>query len=533
MRLHGSGAVLALGYAPGAPGSSPLPSAVNPSDGATWLSVLQTLGLERWPLALGYAAAALPDGGDGPDVRPATGRRPSADAFALGIRLGVLRLSPTSLGYDFAILLFPMMTFPAGAVRTGSVPWRLLLAVMLQLLQPALRLDPGGATRIALVSLFWLPAGLAIWGIGRELGARQRLRLDLKQAGTAGQLSMPRPHFARERSVPEPNRHADRKEAAMGHSRMRPDHAQGLDPGSPCLRPKRTPRTGESRNAEQVHAWAEEFQVPKAYASYQEVLDDPEVDAVYIPLPNELHKIWVNAAADSGKHILCEKPLALNVAEARAMVAHCRARGVLLMEAFMWRHQPRTAALRRLVAEGAIGELRLIRSLFSFTIDPGDWRLDPARGGGALWDVGCYGVSTARLFAGAEPEGLLKPWRTVPGSTGVDLSLTAVLRFPGGILGQLDCSFEQPFRCFYELIGTRGVIEVPDAYLPPARPTAHLRGDSGAQDFVFDGHNQYAEMVDAFSLAAADAEHRLPDPAEDGLAQMTVLDTILQASREC
>jgi D-xylose 1-dehydrogenase (NADP+, D-xylono-1,5-lactone-forming) len=286
-----------------------------------------------------------------------------------------------------------------------------------------------------------------------------------------------------------------------------------------------------SRNPAQVQAWAEEFQVPKAYASYQEVLDDPEVDAVYIPLPNELHKIWVNAAADAGKHVLCEKPLALNAAEARAMAAHCRARGVVLMEAFMWRHQPRATAVRRLVAEGAIGALRLIRSSFSFPIDPGDWRLDPTRGGGALWDVGCYGVSTARLFAGAEPEAVQAVARFGP--TGVDLSLTAVLLFPGGILGQLDCSFEQPFRCLYELIGTRGIIEVPDAYLPPARPTARLRGDNAVKDFVFDGHNQYAEMVDAFALAVANAEHRLPDPAEDGLAQMTVLDNILQASKAC
>jgi predicted dehydrogenase len=288
-----------------------------------------------------------------------------------------------------------------------------------------------------------------------------------------------------------------------------------------------------SRDRARVQAWAEEFQVPKAYASYQEVLDDPEVQAVYIPLPNELHKIWVDAAAEAGKHVLCEKPLALNAAEARAMAAHCRARGVVLMEAFMWRHQPRTAALRRLVADGAIGELRLIRSSFSFSIDPNDWRLDPARGGGALWDIGCYGVSTARLYAGAEPEVIQAVARA--GSSGVDLSLAATLRFPGGVLGVLDCSFEQPFRCTYELVGTRGVIEVPTAYLPPAHPTARLRttGTDAAQDLTFDGQNQYAAMIDAFAVAVSDPALRLPDPAEDGLAQMAVLDAILAASKAC
>src|SRR4051794_35903464 len=147
-----------------------------------------------------------------------------------------------------------------------------------------------------------------------------------------------------------------------------------------------------SRDAAAAREWRREFKIPSAYGSYQEVLDDPDVDVVYIHLPNELHKPWVFAAADAGKHVLCEKPLALDAAEAESMVAHCRDRRVVLMEAFMWRHQPRTEALQKLVAEGAIGELRLVRSSFSFSIDHSDWRLDNARGGGALWDIGCYGA---------------------------------------------------------------------------------------------------------------------------------------------
>jgi predicted dehydrogenase len=271
-----------------------------------------------------------------------------------------------------------------------------------------------------------------------------------------------------------------------------------------------------SRDLGTARAWADEFGVPRAYGTYEAVLADPDVDAVYIPLPNELHLPWVLAAADAGKHVLCEKPLAIDSREAREMVARCRERGVLLMEAFMWPHQPRTAALRRLVSEGAIGELRLVRSSFSFPIDMTDWRLDPARGGGALWDIGCYGLSTARLYAGAEPEGIQAAARFGP--TGVDLSLTASLRFPGGVLGQLDCSFEQPFRCTYELVGSTGVIEVPDAYVPPARPTARLKTADSVKDLVFDGHNQYAEMADALARGVAEGL-RLPDPAEDGLAQ--------------
>jgi D-xylose 1-dehydrogenase (NADP+, D-xylono-1,5-lactone-forming) len=208
----------------------------------------------------------------------------------------------------------------------------------------------------------------------------------------------------------------------------------------------------------------------------------------------------------------------------------------VLMEAFMWRHQPRTLELCRLVREGAIGELRLIRSSFSFPIAPGDWRLEPSRGGGALWDVGCYGVNTARLFAGAEPASVRSLARTGP--TGVDLSLAALLEFPDGVLAAVDCSFEQPFRCTYELVGTRGVIEVPDAYLPPTAgpPIARLRttgspNDSGAasdaaRTLEFGAGDQYAAMVDAFAESVAAG--RLVDPAEDGHAQMIALDRLKQ-----
>jgi predicted dehydrogenase len=285
-----------------------------------------------------------------------------------------------------------------------------------------------------------------------------------------------------------------------------------------------------SRDRATAESWAGEFGVPCAWGRYEDALDDPRVDAVYIPLPNELHRPWVLAAADAGKHILCEKPLALNAAEAEEMVAHSRRRGVVLMEAFMWRHQPRTAALRTMLAEGLIGELRLVRSSFSFPIAPGDWRLDPARGGGALWDVGCYGLSTARLFSGKEPESVHALARF--STQGVDLSLAATLRFPDGVLASIDCSFEQPYRCTYELVGTNSTWVIPDAYLPPAEPIAQLYGPDGVlvREVRFDGRDQYAAMVDAFSQAVA-AGGTLHAPAEDGLAQMRALEAIRNAAR--
>ncbi|MDG3005291.1 Gfo/Idh/MocA family protein [Paludisphaera mucosa] len=290
-----------------------------------------------------------------------------------------------------------------------------------------------------------------------------------------------------------------------------------------------------SRDAGQAKAWAGEFAIPRAHGSYEELIADPEVDAVYVPLPNELHKPWVMRAADAGKHVLCEKPLALDADEAGRMVEHCRSRGVLLMEAFMWRHQPRTLAIRKMVDEGAIGRLRLIRSSFSFPIDLSDWRLDPARGGGSVWDVGCYGVNAARLFAGAEPRsGQAVGTRS---ASGVDMNVAIVLHFPGDVLAAVDCSFEQPFLCTYELVGTRGSITVPDAYLPPASgPTAVLRtmsapsdvgaGDDRVETLTFPAVDQYAAMVDSFDRSVAAGA--LEAPAEDGLAQMRVLERILR-----
>jgi predicted dehydrogenase len=221
------------------------------------------------------------------------------------------------------------------------------------------------------------------------------------------------------------------------------------------------------------------------------------------------------------------------------MVDACQKRGVILMEAFMWRHQPRTQSVVQMVRRGDLGELRLIRTSFSFPIAPGDWRLESSRGGGALWDVGCYGLSAARLFTALEPVRFRTFARTGP--TGVDMSLTALLEFPSGVLAVIDCSFEQPFRCCYELSGTRGMIEVPLAFLPPAgsKPTATITRIDGGDDadsrpqkskvVEFEQADQYAAMVDHFARSVSAG--KLLEPGEDGLAQMTALERILAAAR--
>ncbi|HVJ85568.1 MAG TPA: Gfo/Idh/MocA family oxidoreductase, partial [Caulifigura sp.] len=178
--------------------------------------------------------------------------------------------------------------------------------------------------------------------------------------------------------------------------------------------------------------WAREHGARKSYTSYEAVLADPEIDAVYIPTTGETHAKWTIAAAEAKKHVLCEKPLAMDVKQAEEMAAACRQHGVLLQEAFMWRHHPRTKQALHLIQKGDIGPLRMIVASFSFDIDRNDWRLRPERGGGAMWDVGCYGVNAARLFAGAEPVEVLAAAHWAP--TGVDMTMQIALRFPGDVL---------------------------------------------------------------------------------------------------
>jgi predicted dehydrogenase len=266
--------------------------------------------------------------------------------------------------------------------------------------------------------------------------------------------------------------------------------------------------------------WAGEFGIPRAYDSYEALLADPEIDAVYIPLPNELHREWTLRAAAAGKHVLCEKPLGLDLDDARQMVEGCRDAGVVLMEAFMWRHHPAVTRARQLVADGQLGEVRLVKMDFSFVIDPNDWRLDPHRGGGALYDLGCYGINAARLFTGSEPVEVIARARLH--ASGVDMTTALTLRFPGGVFALIDCSFESPDRNRLEIVGARGSLELPQGVLPSPQAKIDFRTEHGVETLRFDAADQYAEELTAF--CAGVSAGRLPAPAENGLANMTTLD---------
>ena len=254
-----------------------------------------------------------------------------------------------------------------------------------------------------------------------------------------------------------------------------------------------------------------------AVDGYAAALQRDDVDAVYLPARGHLHHRFAIAAAEAGKHVLCEKPLAVTVAEAEEMVAACDRADVILLEAFMWRHHPRTARLVEIVRSGRLGRLRSIQASFSFPIDAGDWRLDPGQGGGALFDVGCYGINAARLIAGEEPTVVDADARW--SESGVDMTTRVGLTFPGGCVASIDCSFESPFRCELSVVGSDAAIRLPLAFLPPDEPTFEwLDADGNRSVESAPAGEQYAEQLRCF--AASIRAGQLQTPAENGLANM-------------
>lgn len=221
-----------------------------------------------------------------------------------------------------------------------------------------------------------------------------------------------------------------------------------------------------SRSLDRAREWGTAHGVPRAYGSYEELLSDPELDAIYIPLPPSLHAEWTIKAAEAGKHVLCEKPLAVTAAEAREMIAACRAHGVQLMDGVMWSHHPRTEAMRSAIDAGKLGRLRTVTSAFSF-----DWGASPPEnirfhrelGGGALGDVGWYCVRAILWAFGDLPE---RVFATARYYRDVDVHLTAILWFSDERIGTLDCGFDTVWRKWFEVAGTGGSLVCDDFVVP-------------------------------------------------------------------
>lgn len=260
-------------------------------------------------------------------------------------------------------------------------------------------------------------------------------------------------------------------------------------------------RAVASRDRARGEAYAREWHIPIVHDSYNALLADPAIDAVYNPLPNALHAPWTIRAVRAGKHVLCEKPLATSVADVDAIHREARAAGVIVAEAFMYRHHPQTLRLKTLLDGGEIGAVQLVRSAFTFTLTrPADPRWDATLGGGSLWDVGCYPVSISRLIAGDEPHEVFG--RSRPGPGGVDEAFAGQMAL-GDVVAQFDCGFSSPFRTHLEVVGSEGVIVVPAPFKPG--PGAHLRLTRGDETEVVTVEDQplYVGELDDLADAAA------------------------------
>ncbi len=291
-----------------------------------------------------------------------------------------------------------------------------------------------------------------------------------------------------------------------------------------------------SRDAARSRAVADRLSIPTAHGSYEALLADPDVDAVYIPLPNHLHAEWTITAARAGKHVLCEKPLAMTSAEAERMVEACRVAGVQFMEAFMYRLHPSWLAATELVASGRIGRLVAVQSWFSyFNDDAANIRNVLAFGGGALFDIGCYAVNLSRMLFGAEPDRVAAAVVRDPAS-GVDTTTSAVLEFPTG-LAAFTVSTRSETDQRVDIYGTDGRISIGIPFnIPPDRPTKVFVTAGGeppvapaTEELRFDTADPYAVQAERFAAAILDGTPP-PVPPEDGVANLRVIERIFAAA---
>ena len=262
-----------------------------------------------------------------------------------------------------------------------------------------------------------------------------------------------------------------------------------------------------------------------AHASYEALLADPTVDAVYVPLPNALHCEWAIRAMQNGKHVLCEKPLALDASEAQRMADAAHAHGVQLMEAFMYRYTARLQAVERILASGVLGELRSVNSTFRFFLDRANTITDdPALGGGALYDVGVYPLNLIGLVAQAEP---VEVFATCTRSHGVDHNLSALLRYESGLIASLHCGFNAHGRMHSDIVGSEGSLLVPDTFLDDAGEIL-LNTRNGSERIAVPASDRYAAEVQDFSAAIlAGRAPRLT--LDESLRNLRVLDRIRAA----
>jgi D-xylose 1-dehydrogenase (NADP+, D-xylono-1,5-lactone-forming) len=280
-----------------------------------------------------------------------------------------------------------------------------------------------------------------------------------------------------------------------------------------------------SRTAEKAEAFRSAFDLARGYASYDDLLSDPEIEAVHIPLPNSLHAEWTARALKSGKHVLCEKSFSDSVNATREIAQTVKETGLQFMEAFVWRMHPQHELAKALIDEGKIGRVRLMRAAFTFVLNNRpNIRLDRTLGGGAILDAGCYPISAARFYFADEPKQVCMSGSVDPGYD-VDMGAAGILEFAEG-KAMIDCSFDLPFRTDLEIVGDTGRIYFPRAWQPPEQATFQLNDES----IVVKPANHYQRMFEHFSACILD-NVPVKFGAEDAVKQVRTVSAVLSSIR--
>jgi predicted dehydrogenase len=284
-----------------------------------------------------------------------------------------------------------------------------------------------------------------------------------------------------------------------------------------------------SRDAATAERKAQELGAERWYAPYEAMLEDRDVAAVYIGLPNGLHEEWAIRAASAGKHVLCDKSLTLSETSAQRLSALFADRGLRLVEGFMYRHHPQWQVVRRWIADRAIGEVRFLRASLTGHCAPGDHRWSPELGGGVLFDVACYGVDVARFVLGMEPTTVSAAG--VEHSSTVDRAVAATLEFPGGVLATVSGSLDAYHEEHLVIVGTRGRIDVEHPFQPGWGPTSlRLAREQGTERIEIGGANHFLHQVEHFARLVQEPAAS-PAPAEDGLSNAVVCSAVIASRR--
>lgn len=277
-----------------------------------------------------------------------------------------------------------------------------------------------------------------------------------------------------------------------------------------------------SRDRAKAEAHAREWSIPRGMVGYQTLLDSPDIDAVYIPLPNTDHVPWTLAAIAAGKHVLCEKPLALDPADIDRIASAATAAKVVVEEGFMYRHEPMTATVVSLLHGGAVGAVRAVVSGFTFAIGPPpNTRFEPSLGGGALWDVGCYPVTYAQLIAGHEPT--MAAGHALWHESGVDEEFTGLLRFDSGITANVYAGFRAAYRTWLEVLGSDGALTVPNPFRPgPVETLALERHGVVERVHVTGSSDIFVREIEDFEAGVLDGAPAVVSLAESRRTAVTL-----------